>query len=106
MPNVRKKGKKFVGAWIPDKLYADIKRIAVAKDVSATDIISEPLTEHVTGAGQLRDAPASSAKAQAAVKEVGDVVVAGVHTAPKPLPRPASSTTYVTPRRSKKQKPV
>lgn len=61
MANVRKKGKKFVGAWIPEELYRDLRAVAADRGVPASDIIDQLLSDYSARQQSLRDAPLSSA---------------------------------------------
>lgn len=108
MPNARKKGKKFVGAWVSNKLYADLQRAARDRDKAASTIIDELLTAHVPGALDfLSESPLSSARADAAAAgaisgAASDASSRGAPTPPKPEGKPIR---YRVPRRSKKRKP-
>lgn len=84
MPNQRKKGKKFVGAWLPEKLYADLQRIAKIRGVAASAIVDDLLTAHVGGSvAALKDAPnsdpalaaAEASAIHAAQQEAGQMLV-------------------------------
>ena len=44
MPNVRKKGKKFIGAWIPEKLHQRLQALAAQRGCALSDVIDELLT--------------------------------------------------------------
>jgi hypothetical protein len=67
MPNVRKKGKKFVSAWIPTALYTSLRAVADQQNRPASDVINELLTQYTESQPlTLRDSPASSAKVAAA----------------------------------------
>lgn len=45
MPNQRHKGKKSVGAWVPESLRDRIKIVAKRRGVSVSDILCELLTK-------------------------------------------------------------
>lgn len=107
MPNARKKGKKFVGAWVPNKLYADLHRAAKHTGQPASEIIDALLTEYTAGADALRDAPnsADDPAAQAAARSIVSAAAAqsrDAQTAPPPATKPA---TYKAAPRSTKRKP-
>lgn len=54
MPNQRHKDKKFVGAWVPHKLYNDIKRSARQKDLDVTTWVTEKLSRAADQPGLTR----------------------------------------------------
>lgn len=47
MPNQRKKGKKFVAAWIPEKLHEDLTAIAKKEVKTVSEVVDELLTAYV-----------------------------------------------------------
>ena len=63
MPNVRKAGKKFVGAWIPDALYLQLKRVAAKQKRPVSEVMDELLTTYAANhpPDALHDAAPSSA---------------------------------------------
>ena len=40
MPNVRKKGKKFVGAWVKAPLYRGLKRLSEEQGTPISDLLA------------------------------------------------------------------
>ena len=76
MPNIRKKGKKFVGAWIPEKMHAAYRRRAVSEGQPVSTIIENLLAEAAgSDAWLVNDAPLNSS-ATAAVDPREKVVKA------------------------------
>ena len=47
MPNQRKKGLKFVGAWVPNALRNDLVALAKAEGRDVTSLLTELLAQHL-----------------------------------------------------------
>ena len=63
MPNARKKGKKFVGAWVTGKLYSQLRDVSESSGKPASEIIADLLDAHIPGT--LKDGPAPEGLPQA-----------------------------------------
>ena len=58
MPNQRKKGLKFVGAWVDEALAEELRELAESRGVSVTTIARELFARHAANANRhLKETP-------------------------------------------------
>ena len=98
MPNQRNKDKKFVGAWLPGRLYNSVKRTAKENQLS----LSEWVTEQLTAAANSGDVNSANvaAPAESSISAAAPVPAPG-SPATGALPPVSYRSTPKAPRRSK-----
>ena len=55
MPNQRKKGLKFVGAWVDEALAEELRELAESRGISVTTIARELFARHAANANRLKE---------------------------------------------------
>lgn len=89
MPNIRKKGKKLVSAWVPEKLHEQLRTLAKRQNCTASDVIDKLLTDYAN-----TYAPAALNDAISSSKNTPPVVAVEVksYSAQKPKSRNQTKT--------------